>query len=265
MMRRTLLPLLLLLTHTLAAQVGKYIPPAPDPPRLVNDFTGTLSADQQQALETKLVRYDDTTSNQVAIVIIPTTGDYPIADVATRLGRDWGVGNKKTNNGVVLLVAKDDRKVFIAPGYGLEGAIPDITARHIIEEQILPNFREKDFYRGLDYGTDAIMKAAAGEYKVPEGYGRRGEGDTEGLVGVFVILLIVIIFIAVLARKGGGGGGSFMSRRGYRNWSGPSTVFFPPSGFGGGSGGGFGGGGGGGGFGGFGGGSFGGGGAGGSW
>jgi len=265
MMRRTILPLLLLLAQSLTAQIGKYIPPAPNPPKLVNDFTGTLSADQLQALETKLVRYDDTTSNQVAVVIIATTGDYAIADVATQLGRDWGVGNKKNNNGVVLLVAKDDRKLFIAPGYGLEGAIPDITAKHIIEEQILPNFRGNDFYRGLDYGTDAIMKAAAGEYAVPEGYGRRGGDDTGDIIGGVGIVIMIIVIILAIANRRGGGGGSFMSRRGYRNWSGPSTIFFPPSGFGGGSSGGSFGGGGGGGFGGFGGGSFGGGGAGGSW
>lgn len=265
MMRRYLLPLLLVLTQSLSAQIEKYIPPAPKPPRLVNDFTGTLSADQVQALEQKLKTYDDTTSNQVAVVIIPTTGDYDIGDVATKLGRAWGVGNKKNDNGVVLLVAKDDRKLFIAPGYGLEGAIPDITAKHIIEEQILPNFREKDFYRGIDYGTDAIMKAAAGEYEVPEGYANRGKDDGGDIIGVVVLLIVIVIVILSIANRGGGGGGSFMSRRGYRNWHGPSTVFFPPTGLGGGrSSGGFGGGGGGS-FGGFGGGSFGGGGAGGSW
>jgi uncharacterized protein len=265
MMRRILLPLLLVLTQSLSAQVEKYIPPAPNPPRLVNDFTGTLSADQAQALEQKLKTYDDTTSNQVAVVIIPTTGDYDIGDVATKLGRAWGVGNKKNNNGVVLLVAKDDRKLFIAPGYGLEGAIPDITAKHIIERQILPNFRENDFYRGIDFGTDAIMKAAAGEYEVPDGYANRGGDDTGDIIGAVGIVVMIIVVILAIASRGGGGGGSFMSRRGYRNWHGPSTVFFPPTDFGGGrSSGGFGGGGGGG-FGGFGGGSFGGGGAGGSW
>jgi uncharacterized protein len=159
----------------LAAHVGlcQTIPPRPNPQRLVNDFTQTLTPDQQASLESKLVAYDDTTSNQIAIVIIPTTNDYDPVDFATKLGREWGVGNKKNNNGVVILVAKNDHKVFIAPGYGLEGALPDITCKTIVENEIIPNFRTEDFYRGLDLGTTAIMKAAAGEYhscRRPGGY-----------------------------------------------------------------------------------------------
>jgi len=126
-MRRFLLPILLFLASVTVGQIEKVIPPQPVPPRLVVDLTGTLAADQRDALEAKLVAYDDTTSNQIAVVIIPTTGDYDISEVAYMLGRKWGVGNKEFNNGVVFLVAKNDRKVFIATGYVLEGAIPDIT------------------------------------------------------------------------------------------------------------------------------------------
>jgi uncharacterized protein len=260
-MRKLLLPLFLLLAQVSLAQIEKVIPAKPNPPRLVVDLTGTLAPDQVQALESKLVAYDDSTSNQIVVVIVPTTGDYDISDVAYQLGRNWGVGNKEFNNGVVLLIAKNDRKVFIATGYGLEGAIPDITAKQIIENEIVPNFRGDDYYRGVDNGTDALIKAAAGEYTAPRGYRNRGQGDDGSILG-FIIVLLIIGFI--LSRiKGGGGGGAFMSRRGYRNWHGPTTIWFPPSG--GDSGGGWSGGGGGGGFGGFGGGGFGGGGAGGSW
>jgi uncharacterized protein len=172
------------------------------------------------------------------------------------------VGNKEFNNGVVFLIAKNDRKVFIAPGYGLEGAIPDITAKRIIENEVVPNFKANDFYRGIDYGTDALIKAAEGEYTAPAGYANRGQGGKPiSLFGMIMVIVLIIVVLNII-RRGGGGGGGYMSRRGYRNWSGP--VFFPPiggGGFGGGGGGGFGGGG----FGGFGGGSFGGGGAGGSW
>jgi uncharacterized protein len=257
-MKRLLLPLLILLSVSTRAQIEKVLPAQPNPPRLVTDLTGTLSADQQQALERKLVAYDDSTSNQIAVVIIPTTGDYDISEFSFALGRKWGIGNKKNNNGVLLLVAKNDRKVFIAPGYGLEGAIPDITAKQIIETEVVPNFKSNDFYRGIEYGTDAIMDAARGEYKAPAGYADRGKGG--GGVPVILIVFLVIFIIWIISRRGGGGG-SFMSRRGYRNFPGP--VIFPSGGWSGG-GGGFGGGGGGG-FGGFGGGSFGGGGAGGSW
>lgn len=263
-MKKIWFSLFLLLSTILGfAQIETVIPPAPNPPRLVVDLTGTLSPDQQKALESKLVAYDDSTSNQIAVVLIPTTGDYEISEVAYQLGRKWGVGNKENNNGVVLLVAKNDRKVFIAPGYGLEGAIPDAIAKRIVENEIVPNFREQDFYRGIDYGVDAIIKAAAGEYKAPAGYRKKKGGKLVDLIVLAIFLVLMVIFIFIKSRKGGGG--SFMSGRGYRNWNGPNTMWFPPTHIGGGDrGSGFGGGGGGG-FGGFGGGSFGGGGAGGSW
>lgn len=257
-MRKIFLSIFFLVSLFAQAQIDKAIPPRPNPPRLVTDQTGTLTRDQMDALERKLVAYDDSTSNQIAVVIIPSTGDYDISDYTFALGRAWGVGNKKNNNGVVVLVAKNDRKVFIAPGYGLEGAIPDITAKQIIDNEILPNFKGNDFYRGLDEGTDALMEAARGEYKAPAGYANRGDG--EGGVPILLIIIVIIIVIMIISR-GGGRGGSFMSRRGYRDFRGPPVIWFPTGG--GGGGGGFGGGGGG--FGGFGGGSFGGGGAGGSW
>ncbi len=240
------------------------IPDRPNPPRLVNDFTQTLTLDQQATIERKLVAYDDTSSNQIVIVIVASTDDYDPVDYATKLGRAWGVGNKKNNNGVVLLVAKNDRKVFIAPGYGLEGALPDITCRTIVENEIVPNFRADDFYRGLDLGTNAIMKAAAGEYKAPAGYGNRGRKKSGGssILG-FIILMVIIL--ALFGRGGGGRGGGMFSRRGYGDFATGAVLGSLLGGRG--SGGGWGGdsGGGGGSFGGFGGGSFGGGGSGGSW
>ncbi|HSU49577.1 MAG TPA: TPM domain-containing protein [Segetibacter sp.] len=241
------------------------IPERPNPPRLVNDYTHTLTQDQQYSLEQKLVAYDDSTSNQVVVVIIPTTNDYDLVDYATKLGRAWGVGNKKTNNGVVLLIAKNDRKVFIAPGYGLEGALPDITTKSIIDNVILPNFKNEDFYRGIDLGTTAIFKAAAGEYKAPEGYrSKKGSGGGGSIIGIIIVIFVIVMLIG---RGGGGRGGGMFSRRGYGGFVEGAILgsLLNGGGRGGGSWGGGGGGSGGGGFGGFGGGSFGGGGSGGSW
>ncbi|HZH96055.1 MAG TPA: TPM domain-containing protein, partial [Flavisolibacter sp.] len=128
--------------------------PKPNPPRLVNDFANVLTPAQEQALESKLVAYDDSTSNQVAIITITSTGDYEIGEVALEVLRQWGVGGQAgKDNGVVLLAAINDRKIYIATGYGLEGAIPDITAKNIIENDIIPQFRqdsEGNYYRGLD-------------------------------------------------------------------------------------------------------------------
>lgn len=241
------------------------IPERPSPPRLVNDYTHTLTQDQQHSLEQKLVAYDDSTSNQVVVVIIPTTNDYDLVDYATKLGRAWGVGNKKTNNGVVLLIAKDDRKVFIAPGYGLEGALPDITTKSIIDDVIKPNFRNEDFYRGIDLGTTAIFKAAAGEYKAPEGYrSKKGNGGGGSIFGIIIVIFVILM---IIGRGGGGRGGGMFSRRGYGGFAEGAILgsLLNGGGRGGGSWGGGGGNSGGGGFGGFGGGSFGGGGSGGSW
>jgi uncharacterized protein len=234
------------------------IPPAPNPPKLVNDYTNTLTPLQQQALESKLKLFDDSTSTNIAVVIVETTGGVDIADYAIELGRKWGVGQKETNNGVVLLIAKGDRKLNISPGYGLEGVLPDVTCKQIIDEIIVPNFKGNDYYRGIEEGTDAIIQAVKGEYKAPEGYGVQKIGDGAGRI-IFIIIMI-IVFLIISGRKGGGG--SFMSRRGFAAWTlanmlsggGRSSGW---SGGGGSSGGG--------GFGGFGGGSFGGGGASGSW
>jgi len=229
----------------------------PSPQQLVNDYTKTLTHDQYQALENKLIAFNDTTSTQIAVVIVPTLSGRDIADYNIELARAWGVGGKENNNGIVLLIAKDDRKLNIAVGYGLEGALPDVTAKHILDDIVRPNFRGEDYYRGIEEGTDAIIQAVKGEYSAPENYGKKA-----GRVGKLIFLIIIVLIILAIS-SGKGGGGSFMSRRGFAAW----TLANMLSGGGGRGGGGWSGGGGGssGGFGGFGGGGFGGGGASGSW
>ncbi|MCB0740021.1 MAG: TPM domain-containing protein [Chitinophagaceae bacterium] len=243
-MKKILLILSLFFSFIAAAQIEDAIPKKPNPPKLVNDYTGTLTPQQIQALETKLVQFDDSTSNQVSVIMIPTTKGYDISNLAVQIGRKWGIGNKDINNGVLLLVAKDDRKLTIQVGYGLEGALPDITAKSIIENEIKPSFKTENYYRGLDKGTDAIIQATKGEYTASKSYGSKKKKAISISTIIFVIFLMLIIFGGA---AGGGGGGFYASRGGFGGWS---------SGGGGGSSGGFGG---------FGGGSFGGGGASGSW
>lgn len=252
--------ILFILFGTCKFGIAQDVPARPNPPRLVNDYTNTLTPDQQQYLENKLVQFDDSTSTQIAVVIIKSLNGAEIADYNIKLGRSWGVGGKEFNNGVVLLIAKNDRKLNIAVGYGLEGALPDITASHIIEDVIVPNFKGDDYYRGIDEGTDAIIQAVKGEYNVK----RKDKSSVGDLAGI--IIFFVVLFIIIAANSGGGKGGQFMSRRGLNPFI-LGTLLGNMSGNrgGGGFGGGFGGGSGGGGFGGFGGGSFGGGGASGSW
>ena len=225
---------------------------------LVVDQTNTLTPEQQATLRQKLINYDNTTSNQIAIVIIPTLKGNSIEDVGLQIGREWGVGGQaEKDNGIVILVAKNDKKIRIEVGYGLEGVVTDYVASSIIQNTIRPNFQEGNYYRGLTEAVDEIINAAAGRYTAPEGYGKKG-----GIKKWHIILAAIVIWIILGAIGRGGRGGGMVSRRGYSNWGGP---IWWGGGFGGGSGGGSFGGGGGGGFGGFGGGSFGGGGASGSW
>lgn len=260
-MKKFLTSLFFLCSLAVAAQQD-IIPNPPNPPQLVNDNIHLLSETQQEELERKLVAYDDSTSTQILIYTTDNIGDYNIDDYAIELGRKWGVGGKEFNNGIVFIVYRSPdntkRKVFIATGYGLEGSIPDITAKQILDNEVIPFLKGQDYYRAFDNGVNALIKAAAGKYKAPAGYRDRKDGTGKGII--FWIILFIIVLIIVNNRKGGGGG--MMSRRGWRN-NVPPIWWFPSGG--GGSGWGGGGSSGGGGFGGFGGGGFGGGGAGGDW
>ena len=236
--------------------------PKPNPPRLVNDAAGVLTPEQVASLERKLVALDDSTSNQIAVVLIKTTGDYALEDYATKLFRAWGIGNKKTNNGVLIIAAIDDRKMRIEVGYGLEGAIPDIVASDIYRNEMVPSFKQQNYYEGIDKAINALTKAAVGEYKI-QTEKQQPLRKGKGIGSIFTFLIIIVFVIMILARGGrggrGGGGG------GLGNIA--EAVILSSLLGGGRGGGGWGGGGsgGGGGFGGFGGGSSGGGGAGGSW
>lgn len=237
------------------------------PNRLVNDYTQTLSPDQINQLEQKLVAFDDSSSTQIAVVIIKSLEGYDVADYTQRLAESWGVGGAKNNNGVVFLVSLGDRKVTIRTGYGVEGALPDAIARRIIENEITPNFKSGNYFAGIDQGTNAIISYTKGEYKNDTPKKRKKSG---GSMIPFIVIFIIIILIAI--KRGGGSGGSQVI--GGRGSASPFWWMLLGSQLGrGGGGGGFGGfsggsggfGGGGGGFGGFGGGSFGGGGSSGSW
>lgn len=230
-------------------------PPRPEDPIL--DQAEMLSAGQQRQLSRKLTAFEDTTSTAIVVVTIPSLDGAPIDEYTIYLGREWGVGQEGKDNGVVVLVSKGDRKVFIATGYGLEGAMPDATANRIVDQVITPAFRQGDFYGGLDRGTDAVIAATMGEFTAPET--SASSGDDGGISSALVYILMILLYFggSALWRRGRGKG----ARKSRRRHDGLPMIIWG----GGGSHGGGGFGGGGGGFGGFGGGSFGGGGAGGSW
>lgn len=265
----TVFIILSLLAVSVVPLRAQNIPARPNPPRLVNDIAGVLSAEQRDILEQKLVALDDSTSNQIAIVLVNSLNDYPIEDYSVKLFRAWGIGNKGTNNGVLIVSAINDHKIRIEVGYGLEGAIPDITANSIIENDIVPSFRTDNYFQGLNAAVTDLSKAAAGEYHVQRQRDNNDGNEKGGGAGLGIVIIIFIV-IFLISRGGGRGGGGMASRRGYGGLGPFILGSFLGNSMGRGSRGGWGGGGsgwggGGGGFGGFGGGSSGGGGASGSW
>jgi len=257
-----------LLAFSPALQAQTLLAP-PVPPQLVNDYAGVLQPSEVQALENKLVAFNDSTSNQIFVVIVDDLQGYDKSQFAYIIGKEWGVGQSDFNNGAVVLVktktAASAGQIFIATGYGLEGPIPDLACADIIDREMLPRFREDDYYGGLDAGTDVLMALASGEYSYAD-YGKRGGNGSPGSIPAigFIIFIIFIILIS-----SGNSNNKHIRKTGSSNL--PLWLLLSMLGGGkshGGSWGGFtggGGGGGGGGFGGFGGGGFGGGGAGGSW
>lgn len=249
---------------TAAAQQIRVIEPTG---QWVTDHGEFLSSSEERLLSAKLASYADSTSTQIIVVTVPSLGGYAPVDYATQLGREWGVGQGELDNGIVLLVSREEREIFIATGFGMEGSVTDAVAGRIVRNIIVPAFRDGRFADGLSSGVDAIMLAAAGEFDADDfaGSEERLEGVPVALIFIFIIFFFFLI--SLIIRHGGGGGpgsGRKTSRSGF------PLIIWGGSGWGSGGGrsGGFGGGGfGGGGFGGFsgGGGGFGGGGAGGGW
>lgn len=170
------------------------LPPKPNPPKLVNDYAGVLSEEEKNLLEQKLVAFNDSTSSQIAVVLMQSTGEYPVDDYAIALYRNWGIGQKGKDNGVVILCAMADRRVAIITGYGLEGALPDAVCKRIIEQQIKPNFKQQQYFNGLNEATDVVIKRASGEYTADE-----VGGDEIGPAGGIVFIIGVFIFIIGLS------------------------------------------------------------------
>ena len=185
--------LLVLLPWTVA---GQDFPTRPS--TLVSDFAQVLSTQEQQQLEQKLVAFDDSTSTQIAVVILRTIGNYDISDYAVQLFNQWKIGQEKKNNGILLLIALDDHKVFINTGYGVEGALPDFTCHEIIQQDIVPNFKAGQFYLGIDAATNSIMAAVNGDFK-STGTTKRPKGS--GVFPIFIVLLILLLVIGSKARR----------------------------------------------------------------
>lgn len=226
----------------------------PNPPRLVVDEPDVLNSTEESQLETKLVKYNDSTSTQIQIVIVESLNGLEPVDYAQQIGEGWGVGQKDKNNGVVILVSTGDRKMWIHTGRGVEAELTDAFCSDVVNDIMKPAFKQKQFYQGLDDATTAIIQKLNGTYK----------NDKKNIgwispIFIFIAIIIAIILLSIFGRKGGGGGSDG------GGWIANAILWSALNSNRGGSSGGWGGGGSSGGFGGWGGGSFGGGGAGGSW
>jgi uncharacterized protein len=265
---KTILPLLFILISYLiqplsAQSVNTEIPEKPSNPTLVTDMTGLLSSNERDILEQKLVEFNNTTSTQIAVVIVKSLNGYEVGDMATRIIEKWGIGQKDKNNGILILIkpkTADERgQIAISTGYGLEHLVTDALSKRIVDNEMIPYFKQNAFYQGIDKAVNTLSQLTRGEYTADQYMAKTKKKGKKGNSAIFIIIIIIVVIVALSNR--GKGGSQHLS-------SGSSLPFWllmgaMNSGRGGGSFGDFGSGGGG--FGGFGGGSGGGGGASGSW
>ena len=204
----------------------------PDRPEgRVTDRTGTLTRDQIKALDQKMAAFERETSNQVAVLLIPSLEGDSLEDYSIRLAEKWKIGQQGRNNGVILLIVKNDRKLRIEVGYGLEGALPDALAGTIIRNEIGPRFREGQFYQGIDAGVNALIAATKGEYKAGP---KKKRNQMEAWIPFLIMGAFVFFFILAASKA---------RRRQYhtggsRGWKSGGGFWYGGSSWGGGGGGG---------------------------
>ena len=211
MKRLSIFLLLFILAWQAFAQRSKSIQPENKIKTYVTDKTGTLSSSQIQTLENKLSGFDKETSTQVVVWMISSLEGESLEEKSIEIAEQNGIGQKSKNNGVLLFIAKDDRKLRSEVGYGLEGALPDALCGQIIRKEITPNFKQGNFYEGISAGIDAIIKATKGEYTRDKsddkdsGFG----GLLCGIPILFIVFgfIFIVFFISIIRRATGWGGG----------------------------------------------------------
>jgi uncharacterized protein len=247
--------LAVLLLATLMPVIGQNIPQRPNPPSLVNDLGGYLTPEDESALEQKLVDFDKRTGVQIAVVVIDNLDGLSSNDMATRILREWGVGQKDKNNGVVVLLKpktpESRGEVFISTGYGVEEFVTDAAGKRIVELEMIPRFKEGDLYGGLDGAANTIIALLDGKFTADEYMKRKPKSKGFGSLFFAIVVIAIVLglfrknrfeqhsnagssmpFWLLLSMLGSGGGGS---RGSFGDFSGGGGGF---GGFGGGLGGG---------------------------
>jgi uncharacterized protein len=190
----------------------------PELSRRVTDLTTSLSADQVASLETALASFESRQGSQIAVLLVPTTEGEDIAQFGIRVAEQWKIGREKVDDGVILIIAKEDRKLRLEVGYGLEGAIPDAIAKRVIAETITPHFKAGDYYGGIEAGVQQLMRLIEGESLPPPASGQ-GEGDDAifgflvmgGIVGGWLLSILMSRPAAGgVAALGSGAAGAFL-------------------------------------------------------
>lgn len=169
----------------------------------ITDLSSTLSSSDKNALEGKLADFERATSNQIAVLIIPSLGGESIEDYSMHVAEKNKLGKKGRDNGILMVIAKDDHKMRIEVGYGLEGALPDAICTQIIRKIVGPQFKQGNYAGGISDGVDAMMAATKGEFKGDEEHG--GKRRNTGLGTIIIFLIIASLVLSVLRRMGGGG------------------------------------------------------------
>ena len=172
-------------------------PERPSPPKLVNDFSGILNSDEAKTLEQKLVKFNDSTSTQIAVVTINDLEGMDKAEYAQRLAEKWGIGQKGKSNGILILIkptgGKGQKQAYIAVGYGLEPVIPDAIAKRIVENEMIPNFKNNNFYKGIDQATSVLISLAKKEFTAAQYQKKSSKNNYSFYVIIAVIILVFII------------------------------------------------------------------------
>jgi uncharacterized protein len=185
------------------------IPEKPTLQTSVYDYVKLFSGSQKTGLEQKLIQYSDSTSTQIVLITIETTKGENIDILAANWGHKWGIGQEKEDNGILVLLALNDKKIAIQTGYGIEHVLTDALSKRVIENIIIPEFKKGDFYRGLDKGVDVIFDILKGTYKNNES----PEKEPKGVPTFLIIFIIFIILMIIFSKKDKGGGGGKRLRR----------------------------------------------------
>jgi uncharacterized protein len=198
----------------LTIAVGQNIPDKPSPMRFVNDYAQLLSVSEQAELEKTLIRYNDSTTTQITIVILPNLGSVEIAPFGLELFRQWGIGTKELNNGVLILVSTDSvkRQTNITTGYGMEGVLPDMICKRILDKHLVPNLKKGTYYQGFSETIERIVKQAKGEY-VAEKFSQKRKKEVKPLtlgekwlVVGFILFYILSVYFKIMSGSRIGGG-----------------------------------------------------------